>query len=80
LPLQEKDLDPGNEERRQRAIRARLAIGLWYAVLLTAFAVAFGLAIGMPVAAVVCLVLGTFGSGMLGLWMASKFLRRNPRP
>jgi hypothetical protein len=80
LPLQEKDLDPGNEERRERAIRARLAIGLWYAALLTAFAVAFGLAIGMPVPAVACMVPFTFGSGMLGLWMASKFLRRNPRP
>jgi hypothetical protein len=54
-------------------------MGFWYAILLTAFAVAFGMAIGMPVPAVACLVLWTFGSGMLGLWMASKFLNRNRR-
>jgi threonine/homoserine/homoserine lactone efflux protein len=71
-------LNPG-EDRRERAIRARLAMGFWYAILLSAFAVVFGLSSGMPVAAVACLVLGTFGSALLGLWIASKLLRRNPR-
>ena len=71
-------MNPG-KDRRDRVPRARLVMGFWYAILLTAFAVAFGMAIGMPVPAVACLVLGTFGSGMLGLWMASKFLNRNRR-
>ena len=52
-------------------------MGLWYAILLTAFALALGVSVGMPVPAVAFLAVFTFGSGMVGLWMASKFLSRN---